>query len=205
MRFNPNDLPKIANYKLLSGTVLPRPIGWISTVSKTGVYNLAPFSFFNGAGSDPPHVMFATERPLSGPKDTLQNVLDTGQFVANLVHEEVAEQMNLTATILPAEIDEFEFGQVTAVASDIVAPPRVAESLVSFECQLVHSYELEGSKEGGAVIIIGKILLFHIHDSILQDDYKIDLNAFKPIGRLAGGMYTRVNDLFRMDRLPPQK
>lgn len=205
MKFDPNTLSQIACYKLMTGTVLPRPIGWISTVDQQGVNNLAPFSFFNAVSGDPLHVLFCTERQDGAAKDTLTNVLATGEFVVNLVSEPLAAAMHLTATVLPAEVDEFVFAGVTPVPSDVVAPPRVGESPVSFECVVVHTYELENSKAGGSVVVIGRVVMFHIDDHILLDNYKIDVAAFKPVGRLAGRWYARVNDLFQLERLSRQK
>lgn len=205
MKFDPNDLTEKQTYKLLIGTVLPRPIGWISTVSKDGVYNVAPYSFFNAMGSDPPHVAFSSGWHADGRKDSAQNIFDTGEFVANLVHEGVVEKMNLTATVLPAEVDEFEFAGLTAVSSEKIAAPRVKESLVNFECKLVHHYQLEGARGNGNIIFIGRIVMMHIDDTILLDNYKIDIAAFRPVGRLAGAHYSRTNDLFALERLPPQR
>lgn len=205
MKFDPNDLTVKQAYKLLTGTVLPRPIGWISTVSTNGIRNLAPFSYFNAVGEDPPHVLFSSGWHKDGRKDTAQNIFDTGEFAANLVHEGVVEKMNLTATILPPEVDEFEFAGVTAVSSEKITPPRVQESLVSFECKLVHHYQLENARHNGNIIFIGRIVMMHIDDSILLDNHKIDIAAFAPVGRLAGSYYSRTNDLFAIDRLPPQR
>ncbi|RZJ33371.1 MAG: flavin reductase family protein, partial [Flavobacterium sp.] len=140
MQFDPDELEQSAIYKLLSGAVIPRPIGWISSISEDGIPNLAPFSFFNVVGDDPPHVMFSTVRTGDKNKDTLNNVLATKQFVVNMVTEEVVEKMNKTAEVVPSEVNEFELGGLTPVASAIVKPPRVLESPINFECELVHHY-----------------------------------------------------------------
>ena len=206
MKFDPEKLTGQQNYKLMTGAVIPRPIGWISTVSKDGINNVAPFSFFNAMAGDPPHVAFSSGWPGGEPKDTLKNILDSGEFVANLVHEATAEQMNITATVVRAEVDEFEMAGLTAVASEKIAAPRVKESLVNFECKMVHSYNVEGRNgEVSGTIVIGKVVMMHIDKSILDDNFRIDPAAFKPIGRLAGGMYAKVNDLFEIKRPPPQK
>lgn len=206
MKFDPTELSGSQNYKLMTGAIIPRPIGWISTVSPNGIHNLAPYSFFNAMAGDPPHVAFSSGYPSGRAKDSLANLLASGEFVANLVNEATAEQMNLTATELPPEVDEFVFAGVTAVSSDRISAPRVKESMVSFECNVVHTYNIEQDNgEVASTIVIGKVLLMHIDDSILLPNEKIDPLAFKPIGRLAGGMYTRVNDLFEMKRLPPRR
>ncbi len=200
MHLNPDDLDQSTIYKLLTGTVIPRPIGWISTISKNGINNLAPFSFFNAVGEDPPHVMFSTVRTGNKNKDTLNNVLETGQFVVNLVTEDIVEQMNATSEAVDPEIDEFELANLTAAPSLKVKPMRVLQSKVNLECELVHHYTLENSRDGGATIIIGKVVMFHISDEILQDNYRIDLEKYKPVARLAGSNYATLGKIFSIKR-----
>ena len=200
MQFDPKEIDQKAIYKLLTGIVIPRPIGWISSLSAEGVPNLAPFSFFNAVGDDPPHVMFSTSRAQNANKDTLNNVLSTKQFVVNMVTETLTEQMNMTAHAVPSHESEFEFAGVTPVASIMVKPPRVKESPITMECELVHHYTLEGSQFGGSTIMIGKILLFHVDESVLLDDYKIDVEAYRPVSRLAGHHYSKIGELFSIKR-----
>lgn len=200
MQFDPNQISAAAAYKLLTGTIIPRPIGWISTVSKNGVNNLAPFSFFNAVGEDPPHIMFSTVQTGNKNKDTLNNVLETGQFVVNLVTEDVVEKMNATSETLPPEIDEFIHAGLTAATSLKVAPPRVLESKVSLECELVHHYSLENHTNGGATIIIGRIVMFHLNDEIVDENYRINLHKYKPIARLAGSNYAGLGEIFSIKR-----
>ncbi|MEK8180805.1 flavin reductase family protein [Flavobacterium buctense] len=200
MLFDPNELEYSAVYKLLTGAIIPRPIGWISSISEEGINNLAPFSYFNAVGEDPPHVMFATGRGNNTNKDTLNNVLATKQFVVNMVTEELAEQMNTTAQSVPSEVDEFELAGVTPIASLKVKPMRVKESPITFECELVHHYFLEDHKNGGACIIIGRIVMMHFDDEVLLDHYKINLETYKPISRLAGANYAKLGELFSIKR-----
>lgn len=200
MQFDTNTTSASILYKLLTGTVIPRPIGWISTVDEKGINNLAPFSFFNAVGEDPPHVMFSTVRTGDQNKDTLNNVLQNRQFVVNLVTEDVVIPMNTSAQQVAPEIDEFTLANVTPISSSIVKPMRVKECLVHFECEMVHHYFLEDHKNGGACIIIGKILMMHIADEILMENYKIDLEKYKPIARLAGSNYARLGDVFQVKR-----
>lgn len=200
MQFNPNELEHTAVYKLLTGSVIPRPIGWISTVDTNGINNLAPFSYFNAVGEDPPHVMFSTTRGNNTNKDTLNNVLANGQFVVNMVTEELAEKMNTTAQTVPSDVDEFQLADVTPIPSTLIKPMRVKESLVTFECEMVHHYFLENHKNGGACIVIGRIVMMHFGDSILLDNYKINLETYKPIARLAGSNYTKLGELFSIKR-----
>jgi flavin reductase (DIM6/NTAB) family NADH-FMN oxidoreductase RutF len=200
MQFDPNELEHTAVYKLLTGTVIPRPIGWISSISENGINNLAPFSYFNAVGDDPPHVMFSTGRGHNTNKDTLNNVLATKQFVVNMVTEELAEQMNITAQSVPSEIDEFELAGVTPIASHKIKPMRVKESPITFECELVHHYFLEDHKHGGACVVIGRIVMMHFDENVLLDNYKINLDTYKPIARLAGSHYSKLGELFSVKR-----
>lgn len=200
MHFNPDNLPQSAIYKLLTGTIIPRPIGWISTVSKDGINNLAPFSFFNAVGEDPPHVMFSTVRSGNKNKDTLNNVLETGQFVVNLVTEDIVEKMNATSESVAADVDEFVLGALTPIPCEKVAPMRVLESKVSMECELVHHYSLENSSDGGATIIIGKVVMFHVDEEIMQENYRIDMEKYKPVARLAGSNYATLGKIFAIKR-----
>lgn len=200
MQFDPNELEYSAIYKLLTGSVIPRPIGWISTVDEKGVNNLAPFSYFNAVGEDPPHVMFSTVRGNDSNKDTLNNVLAIKQFVVNMVTEELVEQMNTTSQQVSSEVDEFELAGVTPIQSVKIKPMRVKESLVTFECELVHHYFLEDHKRGGACIIVGRIVMMHFEESVLLDNYKINLETYKPVARLAGSNYSKLGEIFSIKR-----
>ena len=200
MEFNPDTLEASAIYKLLTGSVIPRPIGWISTIDENGINNLAPFSYFNMIGDDPPHVMFSTRRDNNTNKDTLNNVLTNKQFVVNMVTEDLAEQMNATAQVVPAEVDEFELAGLTPIASIKIKPNRVKESPITFECEMVHHYFLEDHKQGGACIVIGRIVMMHIDESVLLDNYKINMETYKPIARLAGSNYSKIGEVFSIKR-----
>lgn len=200
MQFDPNELEHSAVYKLLTGSVIPRPIGWISTIDENGINNLAPFSYFNAVGEDPPHVMFSTVRGNNTNKDTLNNVLSNGQFVVNMVTEELVEQMNTTSKSVEPDVDEFQLANVTPIPSVKIKPMRVKESPISFECELVHHYFLENHKNGGACIIIGRIVMMHFADDVLLDNYKINLENYKPVARLAGSNYSKIGEIFSVKR-----
>ncbi|WP_291134248.1 flavin reductase family protein [Flavobacterium sp. UBA7663] len=200
MQFDIQHTESSALYKLLTGTVIPRPIGWISTVDANGINNLAPFSFFNVVSEDPPHIMFSTVRTGNKNKDTLNNILDNKQFVVNLVTEEVVEQMNTTSQSVASDIDEFELAGVTPIDAIYIKPKRVKESLVHFECEMVHHYFIEKHQNGGACIIIGKIITMHIDDSILMENNKINLEIYKPVARLAGSNYSKLGEIFSIKR-----
>jgi flavin reductase (DIM6/NTAB) family NADH-FMN oxidoreductase RutF len=200
MEFNPDTLEASAIYKLLTGSIIPRPIGWISTIDEKGINNLAPFSYFNMIGDDPPHVMFSTRRDNNTNKDTLNNVLNTKQFVVNMVTEELVEQMNATAQMVPSEVDEFQLVGVTPTPSTKIKPMRVQESPIQFECELVHHYFLKNHKQGGACIMIGRIVMMHFDEKVILDNYKINMETYKPVSRLAGSNYSKIGEIFSIKR-----
>ena len=205
MEINPQDLPWQSIYKIMIGSIVPRPIGWISTLDIDGLPNLAPFSFFNAVCPNPPHVVFC---PMirgsdTSHKDTLRNVKNTGEFVVNVVTEPLAEAMNLTSTELPLGINEFEVAGLVAEPSRVVRPPRGAASPVHYECRLAHILEF-GDQPGSGAAVIGRVVHLHVSDAVLIGEDKIDLASLKPVGRLAGSAYCRGTDVFEMIRPPSQ-
>ncbi len=200
MQFNTAETDEKLLYKLLTGTIIPRPIGWISTIDANGINNLAPFSYFNMVSSDPPCVMFSTRRDDNKNKDTLNNVLQNNEFVVNLVTLDIVEKMNTTAASVGSEIDEFELANLTPIDSVMVKPYRVKESLVHFECVKIHHFFINNESSGGACVVIGKIKTIHIDDSILLENNYIDLEKYKPIARLAGSNYSTLGEIFSIKR-----
>lgn len=187
-------------YKLLIGSIVPRPIAFVSTQSPEGALNLAPFSFFNGVSGNPPAVVFA---PLvrasdSKTKDTLRNVTATKEFVVNVVTEAIAEKMNLTSAEFPPEVSEFVESGLTPLPSQKVKPPRVKESPINMECKLLQMVPV-GTGPLGGTVVIGEVVLFHVADELF-DNFRIDLKKLAPIGRLAGSSYCRVTDIFDLVR-----
>jgi len=206
MEINLSELPIKEVYKLITGAIVPRPIAWVSTVNTAGQANLAPYSFFNGVCSRPPTVLFCPGvRSTDGQnKDTLNNIRATEEFVINMVTETTAEAMNRSATELPANINEFEYAGMTPAQSQRVKPPRVAESPINFECKLTAIHPIGDGRAGSGFIVVGEVLHIHMADEIMRPDFKTDMLAFKPIGRLAGPHYTRVSDIFELFREPSQ-
>jgi len=201
MEVAPGSLPRASVYKILIGSVVPRPIGWISTVNTSGQPNLAPFSFFNVVCAKPPTVLFCPMiRSTDGnTKDTLNNIKTTAEFVVNIVTEELASAMVATSVEIAPEVNEFELTGLETAPSIVVRPPRVAESPIHFECKLTQVVEI-GNNPGGGSVVIGEIVHLHVDERVLFGGDKIDLAALKPIGRLAGSAYARVTDLFEMER-----
>ena len=199
--FDPVDHKPSDLYKLMIGAIVPRPIAFVSTVDAAGLRNLAPFSYFTGCSTNPPVVCFCSA-VRSGPlpqKDTLTNIRATGEFVVNIVTEEIAEQMNLTAVEAPPEVDEFEYSGLTPLASELVKPPRVAESKVQMECRLRQVIEIS-DRPGGGNLVLGDVLRIHVLENVLTDAYKIDPGELKAIGRMGGPSYVRTRDRFDMQR-----
>ncbi|MBV8904228.1 MAG: flavin reductase family protein [Acidobacteriia bacterium] len=185
------------NYKLLIGSVVPRPIAFVSTISPDGILNLAPFSFFNAVCGNPPVVSFASgvRHP---PKDTLENVRATGEFVVNIVTEEMAEKMNLTSGEYPADVDEFSVAGLTPCPSKLVKPPCVMESPINMECRLLQIVEVSRRPLGGS-LVLGEVVRFHV-DSGITHNFRIDAEKLRAIGRMGGNEYTRTSCRFEMIR-----
>ena len=189
------------NHKLMIGSIVPRPIALVSTISKGSIKNVAPFSYFNGVCSNPPTIMFApARRGYDGKtKDTLNNIRETNEFAINIVSEEIVEPMVACSTDYSDEVDEFKISNFTPIQCDKILAPRVEESKVVFECKLNTIIEIGPSKPGGGFVVIGEIVLFHINDDVFKDG-KIDLSLLNPVGRLSGNNYSRVFDSFEVKR-----
>ncbi len=191
-------LSKRERYQLMTTAVIPRPIAWITTYDKAGRINAAPFSYFNCVSTVPPLVSVAVGYRTGGFKDTARNIRETGEFVVNAVPESLAEKMNLTATDFPPEISEIEVADLKTIDSDIVGPPRLADSPIQMECRL---YRLIPIGEGSSDLILGEILLIHIADTIdIDENYRIDPRSIGLIGRLGGSYYAKTEGIFEMVR-----
>lgn len=187
-------------YHLLVGVVTPRPIAWVTTVDPEGRVNLAPFSFFNAFGANPPVVVFSpTLRRDGSKKDTLRNVEATGEFVLNAAVESLAEKMNLSSKELPYGESEVELASLTLLPSIKVRPPRIAETPVTMECKLLHIVSTGNGPIAGN-LVIGEILAMHIADDVLDGKGRIDPYKLRTIARLGGDYYCRTTDLFEMKR-----
>lgn len=201
MELDPSTLSHQSIYKILTGSILPRPIGWISSIDLDGRPNLAPFSFFNVVCSNPPTLLFCPMiRGVDGsPKDTLINVRLTGEFVVNIVTEYLLKAMNDTSIEAPSEFNEFEFAGLTLSPSVTVRPPRVLESPIHFECKVNQILDINNAPGGGS-IVIGTITHIHAEERVMLGTDKINLTALQPIGRLMGAAYCRVEQVVELDR-----
>ena len=186
------------SYKLLAGVVVPRPIAWITTINEEGVVNAAPFSFFNVLGTRPPMVAFAPgDREPGIPKDTARNIRRSGEFVVNLVDLDNAEAMNQTSAEIPFGESEIDFAGLHTLESVVVAPPRIAESPVSIECEEWSTMEIGRNR-----LVIGLVKRLHVREGILDaDTLLVNREEYHPVGRMevpAG--YCRTDDRFDMER-----
>lgn len=204
LSIDPSDHPARQIYKIMTGIIVPRPIALVSTVDRNGVANVAPFSFFAGVGSVPPTLLFCPALHASaGPdstrrKDTLSNVEETGEFVVNVVNEAIAGAANVTASEVPPEVDEFELAGLTPTPSELVRPPRVAESPAQMECKLLQVI-YTSHQPGGGVIVLGEILRFHVRSDLVHD-FRVDPAGLDAVGRMAGNTWVRTRDRIELIR-----
>jgi flavin reductase (DIM6/NTAB) family NADH-FMN oxidoreductase RutF len=189
-------------YKLLVSTITPRPIAWVVSQNAQGQLNAAPFSFFNAFAGDPPVVgMGISSHGPGRAKDTRVNIKETGQFVVNLVSEEMAQAMNVTAIEFDADVNELNEAKLRTLPSEKVKPPRIADSPVAMECELMQIVEL-GTNTG---LVLGRVLAMHLRDDAVLDATKlyVDTTKLKLVGRMHGaGWYARTTDLFEIPRIP---
>lgn len=178
---------------LMNAMVVPRPIAWVSTVSAEGVSNIAPHSYFTVISANPPVVCFSS----SGIKDTLLNARHSGDFVVNVVSEDLVEAMNLTSADFPPGESEFAAAGLTAEPSDMVKAPRLAEAPASLECVVTHELNLEGTTN---YVVFGRVLRIHVANRILGENGRVDPLLLKPVGRLAGAQYSWTHEVANIPR-----
>jgi flavin reductase (DIM6/NTAB) family NADH-FMN oxidoreductase RutF len=187
-------------YQWMVGTILPRPIAWVSTVAPDGRTNLAPFSFFQGVTANPPTLMFVpVNNREGGKKDTVRNIELIPEFVVNLVPRSLAEAMNKTAALLPYGDSEFQAFGIESSPSGRVRPPRVAAAPVAFECAL-HEIVRIGTGPLAANVVFGRILVAHVSDDVLDAEGLPDARKLDLVGRLGGEDYSTTRDTFAMVR-----
>jgi flavin reductase (DIM6/NTAB) family NADH-FMN oxidoreductase RutF len=205
VQFDPQVIDSAAMYKLLIGSVVPRPIAWVSSVDAEGVRNLAPFSYFMAITHDPPTIAFSSGPRgaeigggVRGKKDTLHNVEVTREFVVNVVDDALAEAMNVTSGDYTPDVDEFTQAGLVAAPSVKVKPPRVAAAPVNMECRLAQIIPVGNLPHH---LIVGEIVHMHVRDDVFDPATgRLDMHRLKPVGRLAGHLYTHVHDIFEMKR-----
>jgi len=207
MFFDPKDgmRPPPFKHTVYNALVVPRPIGWISTMSRDGVVNLAPYSFFNSLSPDPPCVMYCPNGYKPGTqevKDSLTNAEETGEFVFNMCTYDLREQMNKTSIHVPASVDEMAEAGLEAAACEKVKPPRVAASPIALECKYLQTVHLPSMRNGHPNnVVIGQVVGIHIADEVIRDGI-IDVRKLRPLARLGYLDYAAIDDsnIFAMPR-----
>jgi flavin reductase (DIM6/NTAB) family NADH-FMN oxidoreductase RutF len=206
MNVRPEQIPYRDFYRILLSSVAPRPIAWVSTLNN-GHLNLAPFSFFNAVSAKPPLLGFSPSLRLvdghSAPKDTLHNIRETGEFVVNVVTFAVADAMNLTSGEYDSSVDEFALAKLNTRPSQVVRPPQVAESPVSFECKLNRIIDF-GTEPPSGSLVMGEIVCVHLEESVLKEE-RLDPDTLDLIGRMGGVQYSRTTERFDLKRPEVQR
>lgn len=187
------------NYKFLIGSIIPRPIAFVTTQSKDGILNGAPFSYFNIVSSNPPMISLSIQRTAVRQKDTARNIIETKEFVVHIVDEQNVKKVNMTAASLSPDQSEIELAQLTPVNSVKVSVPGVKEAKIRMECILEHALELGGQNSPGCDFIIGKVVQFHIESDIYENG-RIDPRGLAAVSRLAGTNYAKIGEMFSIER-----
>lgn len=188
-------------YKLFTGLVVPRPIAFVSTRGRDGRLNAAPFSFFNVMSSDPPTVVLGINSRPDGPKDSFRNIVETGDFVINIVDSGLVTAMNLCSVDAAPEIDEIALAGLTPVDALVVKAPRIAEAPAHLECRLTQTIPLTQSR----ALLVGEILHVQADDRVIDAGYRIDARRLDAVGRLGGPQYVHTRDLFELPRPDPEE
>lgn len=194
LSFDPYQQTERENYKLLIGTIIPRPIAFVTSKSEDGIVNAAPFSYFNIVSSNPPMLSVSVQRKGSDRKDTARNVLAGREFVVHIVDEENVFEVNETAANLPPDESEIDVTKLTLIDSEVVGVPAVEQSKVRFECVLHQTVELPHND-----LLIGRIVRIHVDEAIYENG-RIDAGLLKPVSRLAGTNYAKLGEIFSLKR-----
>ncbi len=194
MILDPRTLPPNQVYRFLISAVVPRPIAFVSTLGSSGDSNLAPFSYFNAIASEPPLVAIAISDRAGDPKDTLQNIRETQEFVVNIVSESLLDAMVQTAGEWPRRVSEFGPSGLTPMPSERVRPPYVAESPLQLECRLHREIAL-----GNSILVVGEVVLARVRDDVLTDG-RVDPAKLSPVGRLGGELYAGLGPVLKRAR-----
>jgi len=199
LSIDPASLSERENYKFLIGSIIPRPIAFVTTKSKEGVLNGAPFSYFNIVTSNPPMISLSIQRSSGRQKDTARNILESKEFVVHIVDEQNVEKINKTAASLLPDESEIDLANLTPVESSKISVPGVQEAKIRMECSLEHSLVLGGTDTPGCDLIIGKIVQFHIESNIYENG-RIDPRGLAAVSRLAGNYYAKIGEIFEIER-----
>ncbi|NBD26977.1 flavin reductase family protein [Paenibacillus glycinis] len=197
---DPASIGERDNYKLMIGSIIPRPIAWVTTLTDAGTVNAAPFSYFNIVTANPPMLSVSVGRRNGAMKDTARNAAGLGEFVVHIADERNVERMNQTAADFGPEESELEAAGLTPVASEVVRVPGIAEAAVRIECEVERIVPLGGTDGSPACdLLIGRIVRYHFREDV-YDDGHIVAAALKPVSRLAGTSYAKLGEVFQLER-----
>ncbi|WHY64548.1 flavin reductase family protein [Neobacillus sp. SuZ13] len=199
LSIDPATMSERENYKFLIGSIIPRPIAFVTTISKDGVLNGAPFSYFNIVSSNPPMISLSIQRSAGRQKDTARNIIESKEFVIHIVDELNVEKINKTAANLPPDQSEIDLAKLTPIDSVKISVPGVKEAKIRMECILEHSLELGGLDTPGCEFIIGKVVQFHVENDIYENG-RIDPRGLAAVSRLAGNNYAKIGEIFEIER-----
>ncbi|MEH7304921.1 flavin reductase family protein [Neobacillus drentensis] len=199
LSIDPASMSERENYKFLIGSIIPRPIAFVTTLSKDGVINGAPFSYFNIVSSNPPMISLSIQRSAGRQKDTARNIIESKEFVVHIVDDQNVDKINKTAANFPPDQSEIELANLTPVESVKISVPGVKEAKIRMECSLERSIELGGLDTPGCDFIIGKVVQFHIENDIYEKG-RIDPMGLAAVSRLAGNSYAKIGEIFEIER-----
>lgn len=199
LSIDPASLSERENYKFLIGSIIPRPIAFVTSISKDGVLNGAPFSYFNIVSSNPPMISVSIQRSGGKQKDTARNIIESKEFVIHIVDEQNVEAINKTAASLPSNQSEIELANLTPVESVKISVPGIKEAKIRMECLVENSLVLGGLDSPGCDLIIGKVVQFHIDEAIYENG-RIDPSGLAAVSRLAGNYYAKIGEVFEIER-----
>lgn len=199
-KVDPDQLSERENYKFLTGSIIPRPVAFVTTLSETGVLNAAPFSYFNIVSSNPPMISISIQRQQGSMKDTARNAEAQSAFVVHISDESYVEELNATAQPLPPEESEISLTNLSAVNSEKIRVPGIQEAKIRMECMLEQKITLGETKEGPSCdLLIGRVVQYHIREELYENG-RIDAKELAPISRLAGNFYAKLGDIFELKR-----
>lgn len=196
---DPQQLTERENYKLMIGSIIPRPIAFVTSLTKEGILNGAPFSYFNIVTANPPMISISVQRRDGDRKDTSRNIMEKKEFVVHIVDETNVEQINETAATLSSKESEIEKAKLTEIPSDVIETPGIQEAKVRFECELEKIIELGNSDEVTTDLIIGKIVKMHF-DELVYNEGNIVYRELNAVSRLAGSDYAKIGEIFTKTR-----
>ncbi|MBV7508754.1 flavin reductase family protein [Bacillus sp. sid0103] len=199
LSIDPSSMSERENYKFLIGSIIPRPIAFVTTLSKDGVINGAPFSYFNIVSSNPPMISLSIQRSAGRQKDTARNIIESKEFVVHIVDDQNVDKINKSAANLPPDQSEIKLANLTPVESVKISVPGVKEAKIRMECSLECSIELGGLDTPGCDFIIGKVVQFHIENDIYENG-RIDPMGLAAVSRLAGNSYAKIGEIFEIER-----